>query len=213
MILVYVWRPLGALGGVSGASVGHGSMLVLPDPGRPARGRYISWWPLAVSRADAITNADVPAYANTWDEDRRDMHRPVDRCFRLNATGRDFDETAIVAEWDRSVDPTIVTRERPAYRALDRNCCSTVMRLLFGAGGGARYRGYGPIPATWWAPNDVEAWMEAAARRGIVTPLASVQAPPGGVPAVGREHVTGATGDRLTGLGRRHATMAPARRR
>ena len=30
MILVYVWRPLGAMGGVSSASVGHGSMLVLP---------------------------------------------------------------------------------------------------------------------------------------------------------------------------------------
>jgi hypothetical protein len=215
MIDVYVWNPIGAAGGVFGRSVGHGAMLVLPDPARPERGRYISWWPLAVGGLEAASNVGVRPYPNTWSEDLRDMGRPPDRCWMLNRTGTDFDETAIMRAWDAEASRvpqwSAGNRANPEYRALDRNCCSTVMNLLFGPGGGARYRTYGPIPRTWWNPNDVNAWMEGAATRGLALGISPPPPPPGGVPAFGRSHLEGPEADRLTELGRRHATMAPPR--
>jgi len=217
MISVYVWRPIGSGAGLFGESVGHASMLVLPEPGRPANGRYISWWPLSVGAGKAVMNADVRPYPNNWTEDLRDMKREPDCCWQLNYVATHFDEAGIIRAWDeqawrgRFSTPGNLVGE--SYRALDRNCCSTVMNLLFGPGGGARLRGYGPIPATWWGPNDVNAWMGGAARRGIALGISPAPPPPGNVPVSGRSHLEGPEADRLTELGRRRASMAPPRRR
>lgn len=215
MITVYVWQPQGLAAGASGESVGHASMLVLPDRARPSGGRYISWWPIAVSGPQALTNTGVRPYPNTWIEDLRDMGRRPRWSWDMNTTATHFDEAAIIRAWDRTASsvrfwsPTNAVAE--TYRALDRNCCSTVMNLLFGPGGGERLRSVGPIPSTWWGPNDVEAWMNAAARRGIALGFSPPLAPPQGVPAQGRAHLEGPEADRLTELGRRHAGMAPPR--
>jgi len=150
-IHIYVWYP-------REDAWGHCAMWI-EQPTRAAS-RYVSWWPR--DPTDIAPFECNPASARHFYYDWTMEGRLPNREFVIvNApTGSPrIDEPAMVRAWDRwmSFD---------CYSTFDRNCCTTVARLLRDAGGAAGIDPWEPV--TWWGPNDIVEYIHRLGRRIMV---------------------------------------------
>jgi hypothetical protein len=140
-IHVYVWdaRP---------GAWGHASMWLAFGP--RVRQRYVSWWPQDPGRVPLA--ACGPACPRPPSYDWRMEGGPPSRAFRVpNVRGR-IDVAAMASAWD-------TWTRQDCYSPLDRNCCTTVARLLREAGGAAALCGYSPV--LWWEPDALTRYLRA----------------------------------------------------
>jgi len=135
MVTVYVWFPSNR------SKYGHSSAQVDLDT-------YISWWPID----NSMSLRGTPAFQNrTHNDDVNGEGRKPDHSIPL----KNMDETAIRNWWR---DWRHNDRQ---YRAIDRNCSTTVAKALKAGGGDKHCDGsltrYRPI----WTPNEIWEYSRA----------------------------------------------------
>jgi len=140
MVTVYVWFP-------TSSSYGHSSLQLNQE--------YISWWPIN----GKMSIVGTPAFdSRTREDDLHAEERRPDHSIPLKG----LDEVAISAWWKK-------WRNSREYRALDRNCSTTVAKAL-AAGGGTRFCGLSLVNCqVVWTPNRLWEYARAISI-GIHTP-------------------------------------------
>ncbi len=130
------------------------------NPGPLARQRYVSWWPQDPLAVPVLTCG--PAVPRPPSYDWRAEGGWPSRVFLIANARRRIDEAAMASAWDQwtRVD---------CYAPPDRNCCTTIAQLLFGAGG-ARL-GHWYIEPLWWDPAGITRFVRLLA---MVEPLREV---------------------------------------